>query len=243
MKALLRKEISSFLASLPGYIAMTVFLLITSLFLWVFPNDFNILDFGYAQIDSLFVVAPFIFLFLVPAITMRSFSEENKTGTIELLLTKPISDLKIILAKFFASIILFTIAILPTLVFYFSIYQLGFPVGNIDTGGVIGSYIGLLLLGMIFISIGLFASSISSNQIVAFLLSMILSGFILIGFDFIYNFSLFGSFDLFIKSLGIMAHYTSISRGVIDLRDLVYFLSATVLFIGLTKLSLESRKW
>lgn len=243
MKALLRKEISSFLGSLPGYIAMGVFLIITSLFLWVFPNEFNILDFGYAQLDSLFIVAPFIFLFLVPAITMRSFSEENKTGTIELLLTKPISDLKIVLAKFFASLIVFTIAIFPTLIYYFSVHQLGFPPGNIDSGGVIGSYIGLFLLGMIFISIGLFASSISSNQIVAFLLSVLLSGFILIGFDFIYDFSLFGSFDLLLKSLGIMAHYTSISRGVVDLRDVVYFLSVSVIFIGLTKLSLESRKW
>lgn len=243
MIALLNKEINSFLATLPGYIAMAVFLVITSLFLWVFPNDFNILDFGYAQMDSLFVVAPFIFLFLVPAITMRSFAEENKTGTIELLLTKPLTDLKIILAKFLASLILFIIAIIPTFIFYFSVYKLGMPVGNIDTGGVIGSYIGLLLLGSVFISIGLFASSISNNQIIAFLISIVLSGFILIGFDFIYNFSFFGSFDLMLKSLGIMAHYTSISRGVVDLRDLVYFISVTAFFIVLTKLSIESRKW
>jgi ABC-2 type transport system permease protein len=243
MIALLNKEISSFLTSLPGYITMAVFLIITSLFLWVFPNNFNILDFGYAQLDSLFIISPFIFLFLVPAITMRSFAEENKSGTIELLLTRPLSDLKIIMAKFLASLILFFIAIVPTIVYYISIYLLGLPVGSIDSGGVIGSYIGLFLLGAVFISIGLFSSSISNNQIVAFLISVLLSGFLLVGFDYIYNFSLFGSFDLILKSLGIMNHYNSISRGVIDLRDLVYFIGLTAFFIVLTKLSLESRKW
>lgn len=243
MIALLNKEISSFLTSLLGYIAVAVFLLITSFFLWVFPNEFNILDFGYSQLDSLFIIAPFIFLFLVPAITMRSFAEENKTGTIELLLTKPLTDLKIIMAKFWASLILFTIAILPTVIFYISVYLLGLPIGNIDSGGVLGSYIGLFLLGAVFISIGLFSSSVSNNQIVAFLLSTIISGFILVGFDYIYNFSFFGSFDLLLKSLGIMSHYNSISRGVVDLRDVVYFISITSFFIVLTKLSIESRKW
>lgn len=222
---------------------MAVFLLTTSLFLWVFPNDFNILDFGYAQLDSLFIVAPYIFLFLIPSITMKSFAEENKNGTIELILTKPITDLKIIFAKYAASLVLFIISLLPTVIYYISVYQLGLPAGNIDAGGVIGSYVGLLLLGSVFIAIGLFASSISNNQIIAFLVSIVISGFLLIGFDFIYNFSIFGSFDLIIKSLGIMSHYTSISRGVLDLRDLLYFLSATAIFILLTKMSIESRKW
>jgi len=243
MKALYKKEISSFFASVPGYIAISVFLIITSLFLWVFPNEFNILDFGYAQLDSLFIVAPFIFLFLIPAITMKSFAEENKSGTIELLLTKPISDFKIIMAKFWASFTLFFIAILPTLIYYISVYYLGFPKGNIDTGGVIGSYIGLLFLGGVLISVGLFSSSVSNNQIIAFLLSIFLSGFLLVGFDYIYNFALFGNFDLLLKSLGIMDHYTSISRGVVDSRDIIYFLSIITLFLLLTKLSLESRKW
>jgi ABC-2 type transport system permease protein len=243
MNALFKKEISSFLASVPGYIAMSVFLVTTSLFLWVFPNEFNILDFGYSQLDSLFVVAPVIFLFLIPAITMKSFAEENKTGTIELLLTKPLSDISIIMAKFWASFVLFTIAILPTVIYYISIYYLGFPKGNIDTGAVIGSYVGLLFTGGVLISVGLFASSISNNQIIAFLLSVFISGFLLIGFEYIYNFSLFGDFDLLLKSLGIMEHYSSISRGVIDTRDVIYFLSATSLFLLLTKLSLESRKW
>ncbi|MBN2745290.1 MAG: gliding motility-associated ABC transporter permease subunit GldF [Bacteroidales bacterium] len=243
MTALFIKEINSFLTSIPGYIAMAVFLLTTSLFLWVFPNDFNILDFGYAQLDSLFIVAPYIFLFLIPSITMKSFAEENKNGTIELILTKPITDLKIIFAKYAASLVLFIISLLPTVIYYISVYQLGLPAGNIDAGGVIGSYVGLLLLGSVFIAIGLFASSISNNQIIAFLVSIVISGFLLIGFDFIYNFSIFGSFDLIIKSLGIMSHYTSISRGVLDLRDLLYFLSATAIFILLTKMSIESRKW
>ena len=243
MKALFQKEISSFFASIPGYIAIMVFLITTSLFLWVFPNEFNILNFGYAQLDSLFVVAPTIFLFLIPAITMKSFADERKTGTIELLLTKPLSDMAIITAKFLASFVLFVIAILPTVIYYISIYYLGFPTGNIDTGAVIGSYVGLLFLGGVLISIGLFASSLTNNQIIAFLLSVFISGFFLVGFDYIYNFSLFGHIDLLIKSLGIMEHYTSISRGVIDTRDIIYFLSLISLFLLLTKLSLESRKW
>ena len=243
MKALLKKEINSFLASVLGYIAITTFLVITGLFLWVFPIEFNILDFGYAQLDSLFIVAPFIFLFLIPAITMKSFADEKKTGTIELLMTKPISDLQIIGAKFWASFILFFISVAPTLIYYFSVYFLGFPKGDIDTGAVIGSYIGLLFIGAAFISIGIFASSISNNQIVAFLISIFISGFLFLGFDFIYDFALFGEFDLLLKSIGMMEHYTSISRGLIDTRDIIYFLSIIALFLVFTKLSLESRKW
>lgn len=243
MLALLKKEIGNFFSSLIGYIVIVVFLIITGLFLWVFPNETNILDFGYAQIDGLFIIAPFVFLFLIPAITMKSFADERKSGTIEMLLTKPLSDVKIIMAKFFAAVLLLLISILPTLTYFFSVYYLGLPVGNLDIGGTIGSYIGLLFLGASFIAIGIFSSSVTTNQIISFILAVFLSGFIFAGFDFIYDLGWFGNFDLFIKSLGINEHYRSISRGVIDTRDLIYFFSLIALFILLTRISLQSRKW
>ncbi len=243
MITLLKKEISSFLSSLIGFIVITVFLLINGLFLWVFPSEFNIPDFGYANIDGLFMIAPFVFLFLVPAITMRLFADEKKSGTIEILLTQPLSDLQIIMAKYLAGFALVVFSLLPTLVYFFSVYQLGLPKGNIDTGGMWGSYLGLLFLGGTFVAIGLFSSSLTDNQIVAFIISVFLCGFIYIGFEFIYSLELFGSLDLFIKQLGINSHYTSMSRGVIDTRDIIYFISVKSLFILLTKLSLESRKW
>jgi len=243
MFTLFKKEINSFLSSLIGYIVIIVFLLITSLFLWVFPIDFNILDYGYASIDGLFILAPIVFLFLIPAITMRLFADEKKSGTIELLVTKPISDLQIIFSKYFAGLTLVLLSLIPTLVFFFSVYKLGFPPGNIDIGGTWGSYIGLFFLGAVFVSIGLFSSSLTDNQIVSFIVAVFLSGFAYIGFEFIYSLELFGSIDLFIKSLGINAHYISMSRGVIDTRDLMYFLSIITIFIILTKISLQSRKW
>jgi len=243
MFALLRKEISLFLSSLIGYIVITVFLLVNGLFIWVFTSDFNILDFGYANLDGLFMIAPFVFLFLIPAITMRSFADENRTGTIEMLLTKPLSDLQIVLAKYFAGVLLVIFAVVPTFFYLYSVYQLGMPRGNIDMGGMWGSYIGLFFLGASFVSIGLFASSLTNNQIVSFIVAVFLSLIVYVGFDFIYSLDLFGPVDLFVKSLGINAHYTSMSRGVIDTRDVIYFVSLIGIFILLTKLSLESRKW
>lgn len=237
------KEISSFLNSLIGYIVIVVFLLINSLFLWVFPTEFNIPDYGYASMESLFLLAPFVFLFLIPAITMRMFSEEKKSGTIEILLTQPLSDLQIILAKYFAGLSLVVISLIPTLVFLVTVYVFGFPAGNLDMGGTWGSYIGLLFLSSAFVAIGLFASSITDNQIVAFIFAIVITAFSYLGFEIIYSLDLFGSVDLFIKSLGISSHYASMSRGVIDTRDLVYFVSFVAVFILLTKVALESRKW
>ena len=243
MYALFKKEISNFLSSLIGIMVIVVFLLITGLFLWVFQSDFNILSYGYANLDGLFILAPWVFLFLVPAVTMRSFAEENRTGTIEMLLTKPLSDWQIILAKFLASVVLVLLALIPTAVYYFSVYRLGLPMGNLDSGGIMGSYIGLFLLSASFVSIGVFCSSVTNNQILAFILSVFLCGFIYIGFEFIYSLSLFGSIDLFIQRLGMAAHYSSISRGVVDTRDILYFLSVMALFLSMTKLVLASRKW
>jgi ABC-2 type transport system permease protein len=243
MSTLLKKELGSFFSSLIGYIVITVFLLVNGLFLWVFPVEFNILEYGYANLDGLFVIAPFVFLFLIPAITMRFFAEEKKSGTIEVLLTQPITDLQIIIAKFLAGFLLVIISLIPTLIYFISVYRLGLPPGNMDVGATWGSYFGLIFLGAGFVSIGLFASSITENQIVSFILAVFLCGFAYIGFDLIYSFSIFGRVDLLIQSLGMNAHYISMSRGVIDTRDVIYFLSVIAIFILLTKLSLETRKW
>lgn len=226
-----------------GYVVIMVFLLVNGLFLWVFPGEFNILDFGYSTLDSLFVIAPFVFLFLIPAITMRSFAEEKRSGTIELLLTRPLTDLKIIMAKYMAGLVLVIFSLLPTLVYLVSVYQLGQPAGNLDMGGTWGSYIGLLFLGAGFVAIGLFASSVTDNQIFSFVLAVLLCGFLYVGFELIYNLDLFGRFDLFIQNLGMQSHYISMSRGVIDTRDVFYSFSVIFLFLTLTHLSLGSRKW
>ena len=243
MFVLLKKEVSGFLNSVLGYVVISVFLFVNGLFLWVFPGDSNILDFGYANLDGLFYIGPFVFLFLIPAITMRFFAEEKKSGTIELLMTRPLTDTQIILAKYFAGLLLVVISLLPTLIYFFSVYLLGFPKGNLDVGGMWGSYIGLLFLGAAFVAIGIFSSSITDNQIISFVLAVVLSGFVYMGFELIYQLALFGNVDLFVKSLGINTHYAAISRGVVDTRDVLYFLSLITLFLLFTRFSLESRKW
>ena len=243
MFTLLKKEIRSFLSSLIGYITIIVFLLVMGLFLWVLQTDSNILDNGYATIDPLFIISPWVFLFLIPAITMRSFADEKKAGTIELLLTRPLTDLQIIVAKYLAGFVLVLFSLLPTLIYYYSVHKLGNPQGNIDTGGMWGSYIGLLFLGGAFVAIGIFASAITDNQVVSFILALFLCFFIYTGFDFISSFSLFGKIDNVILALGINNHYGSMSRGVIDTRDVIYFLSLIAIFIFSTRTVLESRKW
>ena len=243
MVALFKKEINGFLNSLIGYIVIIVFLVVIGLFLWVVPMQFNVLDFGYASIDGLFILAPFVFLFLIPAITMRSFADERKSGTLELLMTQPLTDLQVILAKYFAGVVLVIFSLVPTLIYTISVYRLGLPVGNLDMGGMWGSYLGLLFLGSTFVAIGIFASSVSDNQIVSFIIAVFFCAFFYIGFELFYTFILSGKIGLAIQSIGINAHYSSISRGVIDTRDLVYFISISVFFILLTKISLESRKW
>lgn len=243
MLTLFRKEILSFLNSLIGYVAIIVFLAINGLYLWVFPGAFNLVDYGYASLDNFFVIAPFVFLFLIPAITMRSFAEEKRAGTIEILITKPITDFSILMAKYLAGLTLVVVSLLPTLIYVFSVYQLGLPKGNLDFGGLWGSYIGLLFLATAFTAIGLFVSSVTDNQIVAFIAGLVISGFAYIGFELIADMALFGKASLFIKSLGIQEHYASMSRGVIDTRDVLYFLSVNTVFLLLSKISLESRKW
>ena len=243
MFSLLKKEIQSFLGSLIGYIVIIVFLTIMSLIMWVFPSDYNVLDNEYATLGPLFSLAPWVFMFLIPSITMRLFADENKTGTIELLLTKPFTDLQIISAKYLAGVILVLFSLLPTLIYYVVVYQLGAPEGNLDQGGTWGSYLGLLFLASSFVAIGLFSSSLSDNQVISFIIAVFLSFFTYIGFDFVSSLALFGSFDLFVQKLGISEHYGSMSRGVIDSRDALYFLSVIAFFFMLTKLKLSSRNW
>ncbi|HOF17151.1 MAG TPA: gliding motility-associated ABC transporter permease subunit GldF [Bacteroidales bacterium] len=243
MYSLFVKEIKSFLSSLIGYIVIGVFLSLTGLFLWIFPFSDNILLRGFADINGLFNFAPVVFLLLIPAITMRSFAEETKSGTIELLLTYPISDMKIILAKFLASIVLLIISLLPTLIYFLTVYFLGYPKGNIDQGAMWGSYLGLIFLGATFASIGIFVSTLTDNQIISFLFSVLLCFIAWRGFEFIYSFDVFQSFGYMVKTLGISHHYESISRGVIDTRDIIYFLSSIVLFLYLAALRLKSRNW
>lgn len=234
MFSLLKKEITSFFGSLTGYVVVFVFLLGTSLFLWVFPGNYNIPDGGYASLDSLFSLAPWIYLFLVPAVTMRLFAEEKRLGTMEVLLTRPLSVIKIVLAKFLAGLLLVSISLLPTLFYFYSVYALGNPVGCIDTGGTWGAYLGLFFLAAIYVAIGLLASALTDNQIFAFILALFLSFIAYLGFDLVGSMQLPSAIQQLIINFGINEHYTSISRGVVDSRDLVYFLSAVFLFLFLT---------
>jgi ABC-2 type transport system permease protein len=243
MKSLFLKEISGFFSSITGYLVIIVFLLSNGLFLWVFPGEKNILDAGYASLDTLFIIAPWVFLFLVPAITMKSFSEEKRTGNMELLLTRPLSDLKIVLAKYFANLSLAIIALIPTLIFYIAVIKLGNPVGNIDHGGTWGSYLGLVFLAAVYVSIGIFSSSLSDNTIIAFILAVLICFFLYMGFNSVGYLSLKGSTGNIIINMGIDAHYHSMRRGVIDSRDLTYFLSVIVLFVLMTRIKLNSRNW
>ena len=242
MLAILYKEITGFFSSLVAYITIAAFLIVTGLFLWVFPES-SILDYGYAGMDSFFNIAPYIFMFLIPAITMRSLAEERKDGTFELLATRPITDWDIIGGKFLAALAIVVLTLVPTLVYYVTVYQLGIPKGNIDTGAVIGSYLGLVLMGSVFVSIGLFASSLSKNQIIAFTVSVFLSFFAFSGFDSISQILSFQNVNSYLTALGINQHYQSISRGVLDTRDFIYFISFCALFLLFTKTILGGRKW
>lgn len=236
------KEFNGFLNSLIAYIVMGVFLTSMGLLMWVFP-DTSVLDFGFADMDTLFSMGPYVFIFLVPAITMRSFAEEKKMGTMELLLTKPISDWHIVVGKFAAAFALVFCSLVPTCIYYISIYKLGNPVGNIDTAGVMGSYIGLLLLAGVFCSIGVLASSLTSNQIVSFIGAAFFCFLFYTGFDSISALPFWNSSALFIKQLGILYHYDSLSKGLIDSRDVVYFASVASLMIVSTKIVIGSRQW
>jgi ABC-2 type transport system permease protein len=243
MWALFKKEISGFFSSLTGYLVIVVFLLLNSLFMWIVPGQFNLVENGYATMDSLFAIAPWVFLFLVPAITMRMISEEKRTGTLDLLYTRPVTELQIVLAKFLASWALVLLSLVPTLIYFWSVSRLGSPPGNIDMGGTWGSYVGLLFLGGIYSAIGMFASSLSGNQIVAFIIAVFLSFLMYLGFDFLSGVAESGRITLIVSQMGISYHYNSISRGVIDSRDILYFAGVITVFIMGTRTLLQSSKW
>lgn len=250
MKALYFKEIRSFLSSIIGYIFILIFLITSGLFHWVISYNTNLLEGAEADLIPFFNLSPLIFLILIPAITMRSIAEERRTGTIELLFTRPISDLKILLAKYFAGVTLLIIALLPTIIYYFSMRSLGVnTVGDngemisvIDEGATFTSYIGLILLGSTFVAVGIFASSVTSSQIVAFILSMFLCWILYDGLTLLGSFSLMGGFDSVIKYCGISQHYDSIKRGVIDTSDLIYFLGVITIFIASALTVIKSLK-
>ncbi|HEY3429326.1 MAG TPA: gliding motility-associated ABC transporter permease subunit GldF [Cyclobacteriaceae bacterium] len=242
MIQVITKEFSSFLNSLIAYVVIGVFLTSMGLLMWVFPET-SVLDYGYASMDILFSLGPYVFIFLIPAITMRSFAEEKKSGTMELLLTKPLTDWDIILGKFFACFLLVLFALLPTIIYYFSIRALGNPAGNIDTPGVIGSFVGLALLGGVFCAVGMVASSITSNQIVAFILAAFLCFMLFTGFDSMASLNVWSANTLFIKQLGILYHFDALSKGLIDSRDVIYFISVGAFMLLISKTILSARSW
>lgn len=234
MKALYVKEIRSFLSSVIGYVFILIYLIASGIMHWVASTDANLLEGTEADLIPFFNSSPIIFLILIPAITMRSIAEERRTGTMELLFTRPISDLKILLAKYFASVTLMLIALLPTLVYYYSMYDLALNAETFDHGATITSYLGLILLGSSFVAIGIFTSSLTSSQIVAFILALFfcwilmpeIGGLALLG-----SYNLMGSLDSVIQYFGMTYHYDGIQKGVIDTKNIVYFLSLIVLFM------------
>ena len=242
MFSLFRKEITSFFGSLTGYLVAFVFLMANGLFLWVFPGNYNILENGYATLDSYFSLAPWIFLFLIPALTMRLFAEEKRLGTLEILITRPLSLFQLVWSKYLAGLVLVIICLLPTLIYFYSVYALGNPVGNWDSGAAWGSFIGLFLLAALYVGIGLLASVLTDNQIFAFIVALFLSFFFYSGFDFIASMNLPLSVTEFFINIGINEHYLSVSRGVVDSRDLIYFISVTLVMLVLTSIFLQQKQ-
>jgi len=238
MWSVCKKELRQFFSSLTGYIAIVVFLLVNGLVLFVFEN--NIFDFGYATLDRFFQLAPWILLLLIPAITMRSFSDEFKAGTYEILQTRPLTRWQIIAGKYLGCLIVVLIALLPTLIYIYSIQRLSSGEG-LDWGATIGSYIGLFFLASVFTAIGVCTSSFTSNAVIAFIISLIACALIYYGFNAISRVPGLGSADYYVEMAGIDFHYRSVSRGVIDTRDLIYFLSIIALFLTITNRNLLKR--
>lgn len=236
MLSLLKKEINSFFASPIGYLVIGIFLITNGLFIWVFKGEFNILDYGFADLSGYYFIAPWMFIFLIPAITMKSFSEEKKQGTLELLLTKPLSNWQLVIGKYLGAYILIILALLPTLLYIYTIHQLGNPVGNIDLGSAFGSYAGLLGIAMIYCAVGIFTSSISNNQIVSFILAVFICFTMYYGFEGISE-----ATSTSIENFGIKAHFYTISKGIIDSRNIIYFFSVSLLFLFFTKLTLTKK--
>ena len=241
MITILIKEINEFLDALIAYFVIGIFLTGIGLLMWVFP-DTNVLDYGYASMETLFSLGPYVFMFLIPAITMKSFAEEKRNGTMELLYTLPFRDLEIICGKFLAGLTLVCLSILPTLCYYFSLSYLGSPVGNIDTAHIIGSYIGLVLLGGIFTAIGILASALTGNQVVSFVLAAFLCFVFYVGFSSVAAINIWADSSYLISRIGILSHYETLSKGLIDFGDIVYFFSMIVLALYFTRITLILHK-
>lgn len=239
MISILKKELRTFFSNATGYIVIGIFLLLTSLFLWIIPGQYNILYAGYANVDGLFYLAPWLFLFLCPAVTMRFFAEEKQTGTWELLITRPISKLNIVLGKYLAGWLLVSFTLIPTVIYYFTVSYIAEPAGNVDSGAFWGSYIGLFFLAAVYVAIGVFASAISANQIISFVVAVVLSFFFYYGFDVMTDFVNQANSIQLIETFGIHYHYKSMSRGVIDSRDIAYFVSLSIGFIALTTVKIR----
>jgi ABC-2 type transport system permease protein len=243
MRSIFIKEINSFFSSIVGYVAILVFLVTCGLFIWVIP-DSSILEYGYATLDRFFEMAPWFLMLLIPAVTMRSFADEFRGGTIEWLSTKPLTDLDIILGKYFASLVLVVFALVPTIVYVITVNNLALLANNLDTGSIIGSYIGLFFLAAGFTAIGVFCSSLTNNQIVGFLVALFACYLLYSGFEALSKLPSFaGGIDYYLGMVGMAFHYNSISRGLIDTRDVIYFLSVIIIFVSLTRFSLNRRTW
>lgn len=243
MFTIFKKEIRGFFSSLTGYIVIIVFLLINGLFMWVFPGEWNILESGYAGLDTLFLLSPWVFLFLVPAVTMKMIAEEKRLGTIELLFSKPVTEREIIWGKYTASVLLVLLSLFPCIIYYFTVYFLGEVPGNLDRGGTLGAFIGLFFLAAVYVSAGIFASSLTDNQAIAFIIAVLICFFLYMGFNSLAYLPGVRNIDEFIINMGVDEHYRSMSRGVIDLRDMIYFIAVAVILNEATRLVLVSRKW
>lgn len=241
MIAVMMKEIHEFLYSITAYLIIGIFLICVSIVLWVLPET-SLLEYGYASMEPLFRLGPYLFMFLIPAITMKSFAEEKRSGTIELLYTLPLTSRAIVMGKFLAASSLVFFSLLPTLVYYYSIYQLGNPQGNLDTSGIVGAYFGLFFLGSVFASIGIFSSSITENQIVSFVVAAMLCFVSYEGFTTLARIDLWVSWAYYIEYFGIIFHYSAMSKGVIDLSNITYFLGFIVIMLFATHYSIEVRK-
>ncbi len=241
MISILRKEINEFLDSLIAYIVIGVFLSGIGLLMWLFPET-NVLDYGYASMETLFNLGPYVLMFLIPAITMKSFAEEKRSGTLELLYTLPLRSMDVILGKYLAGFVLVLFSVLPTLIYYYSLSELTIPKGNLDTPGIIGSYIGLLLLGGVFVAIGILSSALTGNQIVSFILAAFLCFFFYTGFDSLSAIDLWSGWSYVLSQLGMVAHYSALSKGLIDLSDVSYFLGLIALFLLVTYLVLGLKR-
>ena len=241
MKSIFKKEISQFFSSPIGYISMGIFFILSTLFLWVIEGDYNLIDHRFADLTPFFQLTPWILIFVISAISMKTLSEEYKTGTIETLLTKPLSGSDLIMGKFFAVWLFGIIMLIPSIIYVWSIQHLAQEGQKIEWGIILSSYIGLIFLIGAFTAIGIFTSLLFKNQVSAFLSGLLLMFLFYYGFEGIGNFNLLGSLDYLIQSLGIKIHYENFIKGLLTLKDLIYFISL-ILFFTISAIIIIQRK-